>query len=87
MSLTMNGAAGIKNLAPPLPQPTENIYQFYTVFQGRKPQMKDKIGVPLEMHLWMSVPGKTPQRSGRIGEDIVWVFRHPFEFVDDSLGK
>lgn len=83
VSLTING----KNFAPPLPQPNENIYQFCMVFQGRNPQMKAKIGVPLEMHLWMTVPGKTLKSSGRIGEDIVWVFRHPFEIVDDGSVK
>lgn len=87
VSLTIHGTAGLKDVAPPFPQKNENIYQFCVMFQGKSLQMKDIIGVPLEMHLWMSVPGKTPQSSGTIGEDIVWVFRHPFEFVDDSLDK
>lgn len=87
VSLTVGGSAGIRNITPLFPKKDENVYQFCTVLQGAGLDMKNKTGVPLEMHLWISTPGQPVKKSGKLGQDIHWVFRHAFEFVSEAQAK
>ena len=68
------------------PAKDENVFQFCSVLTGKWLDHA-KVGVPLEMHLWL-FPLKTgPDRRAEVSQTGEWVFRHAFQFVDDSSSK
>lgn len=82
---TINGPVN-GNLEPPLPAKDENVLQFSSLLQG-KGLDHAKRGVPLELHLWLYPVKTLPHGKKQVSQTGEWVFRHAFQFVDDSSSK
>ena len=83
---TINGPMTGNDLEPPLPAKDENVLQFFSLLQG-KGLDHVRVGVPLEMHLWLYPVETMPNGQKRVSQTGDWVFRHAFQFVDDTSSK
>lgn len=83
VSLTLGSPSGVVDVTPPYPKKDDNVLQFSSLLSGKNLE-KVKSGVPLEMHLWLYPMNSLPNNRIQVSEEGVWVFRHSFEFVNDS---